>query len=117
MKKLLFLLLLPVIVSAQAVRFTNLTGAAATDSLSTTGSAVGTIENVVINTSVASDTIIVAQVSSAGATAKVIATFILGSTIHPAPVSIPFGFKVDSSYVTVQRKKTSDVTVFWRRRN
>ena len=116
MKKILFLLLLPVLAYGQMRTFTNFTGAASTDTVNTSSSVVAWIESITINTSVASDTVILAQVSSAGATAEVIATYILGSTAAAAPTSIPLAFQVDSAFVTVQRLKTSDVTLIYRRR-
>ena len=110
MKKLLFLLLVPAVMFGQRITYTNLTGAASTDSLSTTANVVSWVESIIINTQIASDTVIVSD----GGT--VVATFIFGATPVAGPVAIPIHAQMDGGIVTVQRKKTSDVTVIWRRR-
>jgi len=122
-RALLMLLLVPAFVVAQNVttentrnKFKNFTGTASTDSVSTTASKVKYLVSVSVNTSVASDSIFIKQVTSTGATGAPIAKIILGSTIVGSPTWIPLNCLVDSAYVTVQRLKTSDVTLIWRDR-
>lgn len=105
--------------------FLNHTGTASIDTLYdfTRTSANGTkvasgvvvfLDKVTINTAVASDTIIIKEGSSAGA-GRLIGTIILGATPVSGPVTVTYGVKIDSNYVWIQRKKTSDVTSIFRK--
>lgn len=85
----------------------NSTGTASTDSLSTTSGAVSYLVSVTVNTAIASDSIYVKQ--GAGQIAKII----FGAT-PPGPFTLFFNTRIDSSYVTIQRLKTSDVTATFR---
>lgn len=118
MKRTVFLLLfIPMLLAAQNVttettrnRFTHHDGPASTDTISTTSRVVKFLVGVVINTSVASDSIYICQ------STDTIAVIRLGSTAPANPIFVPYHVVIDSPFVIISRIKTSDVTSIWRTR-
>lgn len=110
MKRIVIILALIFSVSfvmAQQNKIKVSSGTADTDSLSTTAFRVARVVGVAVTLPIAADTIIVSQ------GAGVIATILVPATASN-PFYIPLDCAIDSSIVTVQRKKTSHVTTIFR---
>jgi hypothetical protein len=129
MKLVTALLFFSVIAQAQYVsQYTdsrNYTGTASQDTLkgvstvkaNTDSTKIVRLWQININTAVAADSIYVWEATNATG-ARYIGKYIIPATPAPAQASISFGPKglpIDSAYVIVSRKKTSDVTLIFDR--